>query len=306
MNAYQNNLTDGNELSLILDTEPEQADDEVGKNQRHDFISILYSTTLNKSGVKLTKTELLNFFDSSEGSRYFRVYEREPENKSNLLDAVHALRLSLSVERQQEILAALESNGIRLLPSVVVSPSVEEEPEAPLSETAQNVLEFLSMHRYQNYTSHQVGQELEIEDSRKVWKALKKLLARKKPQVVEDRYVRGSTPITRYKYCPEWHDLHCPETNRLNVMCQVIRRVLTDHPGDNRRKLQAQVKDYLLRVDNRLRDDAIYLMIETGALVAEPGKQGAKNYRYNANWRTEEKARIYNQVMQSERFKRYR
>lgn len=167
------------------------------------------------------------------------------------------------------------------------------------------LLEYMKSRKFRNFTNYDLFNALGISWNKSL-ESLGVLLKSKKPKIISKTlpYNKSQTK-TLYKYCPEYYDLNDPKKSRLDVMCSLIKKLLLEFPDMNSSDIRRKVQAYLLGIDRVLISDAIHIMQETGFIIWTSGKHGAKHYRVNDNLDIRKAAKIRDEIMKTDRYKKY-
>ena len=246
------------------------------------------------------------YLATTVGQSHLDLYINDCLDEACLNHAADALFNQLTPEQQVKI------------KSFAPKPIIETNPiTVTTNEFDQQLIDFLKAHPYDDFTCYQIAKELnmlEQKQTSRIFAVLKKLSASKSDKNTKkilltqtEKYINKKSGKTEnktlYKYCPE---LPMYNKSRLNGMYKIIRRILTDFPQINNRQIRDKVKAYLITVDNKIIDDALYLLNYTESINITIGKRGAKNFSLNPNIdKTLFNAKL-DKLRQTERFKKYK
>lgn len=304
------------------------------EKERH-FTHILQSTIAKKK-LAASREQVDQFLYSDKGKHYFSEFIKanteaySHEDRANLAEAAGCLAALLNSGTSTDAAPSKQPDHVGQYERKQTSetPPVTHNQKQHQNDNLENqVLEFLQAHKYRNFTAYDMSRAMNTHQ-KEVAQVLHRMTQRNSPVVIGQTVKRNTQYVSRYKYCPEWREFgRCVEwkkdsesrygryvvcydssvsnATKLHAMCRVIRQVVEEFPRINHTQIRRKLKDYLLGGSTTLIEDALYLMAQTTALVAEKGNRGAKLYSYNPDWRNGENVRLYNQIMQSERFGKY-
>ena len=304
------------------------------EKERH-FTHILQST-IKKNGLMASREQIDQFLCSDKGKHYFSEFlkanpkDYNDEDRANLAEAAGCLAALLNSKTSTDATPSKQPDHVSQCEQKQISetpPVTHNQKEHQKDNLENQVSEFLQAHKYRNFTAYDVSRAMSTHQ-KEVAEVLHRMIQRHNLVVIGQTVKRNTQYVSRYKYCPEWrefgrrvewkndsesrygryivcYDSSVSDATKLHTMCRVIRQIVEEFPGINHTQIRRKLKDYLLGGSTTLIEDALYLMAQTSALVAERGNRGAKLYSYNPDWRNGGNVRLYNQIMQSERFAKY-